>query len=165
VISTSDSWPHIAGVREYVAQGVPIYALDLNRPILERLIAAPRHAHPDALARSPRAAKFHLVSGRTALGVGPNRLEVIPIRGETSERQMMVYFPGLKLLYGSDPFQRQPDGSYFYGQTVSELTDAVARERLDVDRFFMMHVGPTPWAELAAALRAAVATDSPHPDF
>ena len=28
VITTSDSWPHLAGIREYVAQGVPIYALD-----------------------------------------------------------------------------------------------------------------------------------------
>src|SRR5882757_197823 len=30
VITTSDSWPHLAGVRQFVAEGIPIYALDLN---------------------------------------------------------------------------------------------------------------------------------------
>ena len=51
VISTSDSWPHIGGVREYVARNIPIYALDLNQPILDRIVAAPHHTNPDALER------------------------------------------------------------------------------------------------------------------
>jgi hypothetical protein len=40
VITTSDSWPHLAGIREYVAQGIPIYHLDANAPILKRMIGA-----------------------------------------------------------------------------------------------------------------------------
>lgn len=161
VISTSDSWPHIAGIREFVAQGIPIYALDLNKPILQRLIEAPRHTKPDRLAENPRSPIFHLVSGKMELGQGSNRIEIIPIRGETSERQMMVYFPEHKLLYGSDPFQILPDGSYFYPQTVSELKDAVTREHLTPERFFMMHVGPTPWSDLQKAITAAEAKNTP----
>ena len=161
VITTSDSWPHIAGIREFVAQRIPIYALDLNRPILERLIKANRTSKPDSLAKSPRAADFHLVSQRTTLGSGSNRIEIIPIRGETSERQMMVYFPEHHLLYGSDPFQQMPDGSFFYPQTVTELTDAVKRENLEPKQFFMMHVGLTPWADLEKAIAAAKSQNSP----
>jgi hypothetical protein len=161
VITTSDSWPHLAGIRQYVAEGVPIYALDLNRPILERVIDNPRKSKPDALARAPRQPQFHWVHEKTVLGSGANRLEIYPIRGETSERQMMVYFPEHHLLYGSDPFQQMPDGSYFYPQTVTELTDAVAREHLEVNRFFMMHIGPTPWSDLAKAIEAAEKQDSP----
>ena len=71
VITTSDSWPHIAGLREYVAQGIPIYALDLNRPILERLIVAPHTNVPDALQRKPRKPLFHLVHDKTVLGTVP----------------------------------------------------------------------------------------------
>src|SRR5262249_6164348 len=52
VITTSDSWPHIGGLREYFARGIEVYALDLNRPILERLAAAPYESHPDTLART-----------------------------------------------------------------------------------------------------------------
>jgi hypothetical protein len=114
VVTTSDSWPHLAGVREYVARGISIYGLDWNKPILERTIAAAHTVDPDALQQSPRMADLRLVSGKTVIGSGPNRMELYPIRGETSERQMMVYFPEHRLLYGNDPFQKIPDGTYFY---------------------------------------------------
>jgi|HubBroStandDraft_6_1064221.scaffolds.fasta_scaffold00649_16 hypothetical protein len=155
VISTSDSWPHFAGVREYVAHGIPIYIVDLNRPILTRFVGAPRTIYPDTLAKSPRTADFHLVAGKTSLGEGANRIEIYPLRGETSERQMMVYFPELHLLYGSDPFQKNEDGSYFYPQTVWELVHAVEREKLTPEKFFMMHIELTPWSELPAAIAKA----------
>jgi hypothetical protein len=87
------------------------------------------------------------VSLKTVIGTGLNRLEIYPIHGETSERQMMVYFPEYKLLYGSDPFQQLDDGSFFYPQTVNELKGAVEREHLRVDRFLMMHIGPNPWSK------------------
>jgi hypothetical protein len=83
-------------------------------------------------------------------------MELYPIHGETSERQMMAYFPEHKLLYGSDPFQKQEDGTFFYPQTVYELQSAVAREHLAVERFFMMHVGLTPWAEAVKAVHEAL---------
>jgi hypothetical protein len=161
VITTSDSWPHLAGIREYVAQGIPIYALDLNRPVLERVIAMPYTSKPDTQQRSPRKADFYLVHGKTTLGVGKNRMEIYPIHGETSERQMMVYFPEYHLLYGSDPFQQNEDGSFFFPQTVTELMDAVAREHLDVQQFFMMHIGPTSWPDLEKAVKAAKTKNTP----
>ena len=161
VITTSDSWPHLAGIREFVAKGIPIYALDLNRPILERVIAESRASKPDTLAAAPKLPEFHLLHEKTTLGSGPNRMEIYPIRGETSERQMMVYFPEHKLLYGSDPFQQNDDGSFFYPQTVTELMYAVTREKLSVNNFFMMHVGLTPWSELPKAIARAKAQNTP----
>jgi len=160
VITTSDSWPHIAGVREYVAQGIPIYALDLNHPILDRMIAAPHTENPDDLQRRPQRPQFRLVKEKMSLGTGTNRIEIYPLRGETSERQMMVYWPQHRLLYGSDSFQTQGD-RFFFPQEVTELMDAVKREHLQVDRFFMMHIGPTPWSELGKAVSAAELQDSP----
>lgn len=152
VITTSDAWPHIGGLREYVARGIPIYVLDRNAPLIRRLVTAPHTRYPDALARSPRQPKFLPVSGKIALGSGPNRLEIFPLRGETSERQMMVYFPEHKLLYGSDTFQKTPDGKYFYTQTISEVAGAVEREHLAVENFFMMHMGITPWQDAVKQL-------------
>jgi hypothetical protein len=155
VITTSDSWPHIGGVREYVAHGIPVYVLDRTVPLIERFVRAPRTRYPDNLAKSPHPADLRAVSGKTALGTGSNRLELYPIHGETSERQMMVYFPEHKLLYGSDPFQQLQDGRLFYPQTVYELQSAVEREHLSVDRFFMMHIGPNPWAMVLKAVQEA----------
>jgi hypothetical protein len=145
-ITTSDSWPHIGGVREYVARGIPVYVLDRTVPLIQRFVKAPRTKYPDSLAKAPRSADLRPVSTKTVIGSGANRLELYPIHGETSERQMMVYFPEHKILYGSDPFQQMEDGKLFYPQTVYELKSAVEREHLPVDRFFMMHIGPNPWS-------------------
>ncbi|MDQ2878183.1 MAG: hypothetical protein M3R41_03805 [Pseudomonadota bacterium] len=161
VITTSDSWPHLAGIREYAARGIPIYCLDLNVPILRRVIAAPYTSRPDRQQREPRAPILRPVSARTVIGTGANRLELYPLRGETSERQMMVWFPQHRLLYGSDLFQRTPDGAYAYPQTVSELTDAVQREGLHPETFFMMHIPPTPWHDLASVAARAAEANTP----
>ena len=155
VITTSDAWPHIGGVREYVARKIPVYVVARTVPLLQRFLDAPRTILPDALAKSPRKPLLHQVSDRVAIGSGPNRIEIYPLRGETSERQMMVYFPEHKLLYGSDVFQKTPDGKYFYPQTVSEVAAAVEREHLSVERFFMMHMGVTPWQDALGVLRDA----------
>jgi len=152
VITTSDSWPHIGGLREYVADGIPVYVLDRTIPLINRFLYAPRTEFPDHLAQKPTPPTLLPVSGKTIVGSGPNRIEIYPIHGETSERQMMVYFPEQKLLYGSDPFQELEDGKLFYSQTVSELSDAVAREHLTVERFFMMHIGPNPWSRALQAI-------------
>lgn len=152
VVTTSDSWPHIGGLREYVAEGIPIYGLDHNRAILERLLAAPRKTAPDALARSPRPARFTFVSKRLPVGTGENRFEIIPLRTVTGERQMALWFPELKLLYCSDLFQRDQKGEFFLPQTVSEMVSVVEREKLEVRAAFAMHLPLTPWEEITAAL-------------
>jgi hypothetical protein len=103
-----------------------------------------------------------LIHEKTVVGTGHNRIEIYPLRGETSERQMMVFFPDLHLLYGSDPFQQMPDGSFHVPQTVTELKDAVERERLDVSKFWMMHIGLTSWSDLAKTITDAEASDSPN---
>lgn len=161
VVTTSDSWPHLAGIRPYSSRGVPIYCLDLNEPVLRRVIAAPYSSRPDRQERSPRSPVFRPVSTRTVLGDGDNRLELYPLRGATSERQMMVWFPGRRLLYGSDPFQRLSDGRFVYAQTVGELTAAVDRERLKPETFFMMHVSPAPWHDLDGVAARAALSNSP----
>lgn len=152
VITTSDSWPHIGGLREYVARGIPIYALDLDRPILTRLFNAQHSFIPDDLQRHRQAPKWHLVSARTGLGNGGNRLELIPYRTETGERQMMVYLPQYKLLYSSDLFAPDEKDTWFTPEYLLELRNAVSREHLDVNTIFGMHYDPTPYKAAMSAL-------------
>jgi hypothetical protein len=157
LITSSDAWPHLGGVREYVARGIPVYALDLNQPILERLLKADYRAKPDALARAPKTPRFTWVSAKTVIGTGDTRMELYPVRGENGERMMMAYFPALKLLYTSDEIQRMRNGTFFMPEFLLEVRDAVRREHLEVDRVFGFHVGPTPWSEIEAAIASASA--------
>jgi hypothetical protein len=157
VVTTSDAWPHLGGVREYVARGIPVYALGLNQPILQRLLKADYRAKPDALARTPKPARFTWVSGKTVIGTGDTRMELYPLRGENGERMIGAYFPALRLLYTSDEIQRQRGGGFFMPELLLEVRDLIRREHLDVDRVFGMHVGSIPWSEIEAAVAKASA--------
>ena len=154
-VSTSDAFPHLAGVREYAARGIPLYVLDANLPIIKRLLDAPFRSQPDRLARQPRKAELRVVNRKTVIGAGENRLELYPIRTESGERMLMVYAPQHRLLYGSDLVQKMPNGTFFMPQYLSEVADAVAREKLDVERIFAMHSAPLAWSEIQAAIQKA----------
>lgn len=158
VITTSDAWPHIAGLREYVARGIPVYALDRNRPILQRLLAASHREIPDTLARHPRKPVWHWVAQATTLGSGPNRMRLIPAHTQTGERQMFIDFPAHKLLYTSDLMQPYPgEKAWFTPEFVAEAAAVAKRESLDVKRSFGMHYTPTDWAGILDWLRTAAA--------
>jgi glyoxylase-like metal-dependent hydrolase (beta-lactamase superfamily II) len=147
VITTSDSWPHIGGLRQYAAEGAPIYAVDLNRPILERLFSAPHRQRPDALALHPRKPDVRYVTTPIELGEGDTRMRLIPLRTVSGERQMAVYFPASRVLYTSDLFAVEPNDVWLPGY-VDELRQMIAREHLDVETVFGMHYGPTPWSRV-----------------
>lgn len=160
VVSTSDAWPHLSGVRAYAARRLPIYGLDLNQPLLNRMLDAPHRLSPDAWeqakALDPRLkARLVPVGGKTVIGTGPNRLELYPIRGQSGERMLMAYFPEHRLLYGSDLVQRDQKGGFFAPIYLADLAKAVAREGLKVDTVFAMHLGPTPWSQVLEAVAAA----------
>jgi hypothetical protein len=150
VLSTSDSWPHVGGVRQVVAMGLPVYILDLNKPLLDRLVASSRHLHPDLLAQSPRQPKWRIVAQKVQVGTGANRMELYPLRGAATERQYMVYFPEHQLLYASDTLALNADGSLYAPELMREVMEAVKREKLAVTTVFAMHQEPVPWAQVTA---------------
>jgi hypothetical protein len=152
-ISTSDAWPHVGGVRGYVARGIPVYTVDVNQPLLERIVAQPWTAAPDALERDLKTAEFEPVSGKTTLGQGDDALELYPIRSESGERMLMAYWPAHRLLYAADLIQQQRDGSFFWPLYLQEVVDAVRREGLDVETVFAMHTSPTPWSRILEAVQ------------
>jgi hypothetical protein len=156
VLSTSDSWPHVGGVRQAVAMGLPVYILDLNRPLLDRLIGAPRKQQPDLLARVARPPVWRTVAGKVELGHGKNRLELYPLRGAATERQYMVYFPEQRLLYASDTLVLQQDGSLYAPELMREVVAAVKRENLAVTTVYAMHQRPVPWARVTELVSKAV---------
>lgn len=152
VITTADSFPHIGGIREYAVRGIPIYALDVNRPILERMLAAPREFYPDSLQIKPHKANFKIVSNKTIIGEGENHLEIYPIRSEAGERLLMIYLPERKILYAADLVQKNRDGSFFMPEYLAELVTAVRRENLPIEKVFAMHSESLAWSEIESAV-------------
>lgn len=156
VLSTSDSWPHVGGVRQAVATKLPIYILDLNRALLDRLIAAKHSLSPDLLTTTPQKAEWKIVSQKTVVGTGANRMELFPLRGACTERQYMVYFPQHRLLYASDTLAMNDDGTLYDPELMREVMEAVQREGLEVDTVFAMHQAPMPWKAVIALVEKAL---------
>jgi hypothetical protein len=158
VLSTSDSWPHTGGVRQVVAMGLPVYILDLNRPLLDRMMSAPHTLEPDALEKSPnlKEPRWKVVANKQELGSGANRMELYPLRGASTERQYMVYFPERRLLYASDTLALNDDGTLYDPELMYEVAQAVKRENLIVDTVFAMHQGPMPWEQVMALIEKSL---------
>ncbi len=156
MLSSSDSWPHMAGVREAVAEDLPVVILDLNQPLLDRLVAAPHRLQPDRLQTAPKSPQWRIVSGKQEIGTGANRAEIYPLRGASTERQYMVYFPQHKLLYASDTLALNADHTLYDPELMREVVQAVAREHLQVDTVYAMHEGPTPWRDVVGMVDAAM---------
>jgi hypothetical protein len=154
VLSTSDSWPHTGGVRFAVAQGLPVYILDLNQPLLDHMIRAVHTLDPDALENSKNSKHPHwkIVSEKEVVGTGANRVELYPLRGASTERQYMAYFPESRLLYASDTLALNDDGTLYDPELMHEVAQAVKRENLHVDTVFAMHQAPMPWNQVVALM-------------
>jgi len=142
VITTSDAWLHLGGLREYASRNIPIYYLDLNYFIVSKLLAATYITKPDAWQKlKNKHPQLISVSKKISLGKGDNQLQLIPYRTETGERMMMVYFPSQKILYASDLYQpKDSNGSYWEPHYPFEVCSAVNREHLDVELLYAMHL-------------------------
>lgn len=160
VISTTDALWHFAGLRAYVARGVPAYLRDATLPLARRFVSAPHSLIPDALQRAPRRGVWRPVGERATLGTGDTRMVIYPIRGEGDERMLMVYFPAQHLLYGSsnDLIPDPRTGTTVPTFNLPELVEAVGREGLAVNNYVSIHTELTPWGEVAAAARRTPVT-------
>lgn len=156
VISTTDFWWHVAGLREYVARGIPIYILDRNVRVLLDRVKAPHTFTPDDLARAPRAPIIRAVSTKMTIGAGDNAIELIPFHMEQLDRMLMVYLPNRHIVYTAEGIQLYPTGLTF-PQTAIEVVGAVKREGLTPETFIGMHVAATPWARLISVLDSLAA--------
>jgi len=148
VLMTSDSWPHVGGLPYDAHSGVPLYVLDLNVPLLKRFLAA-------SPATARQTVNWRILSGKESLGTGENRMELYPLRGASTERQYLVYFPGRHLLYASDTLVMNANHTLYDPQLMHEVRQAVEREHLSVETVYAMHEGPTPWKDVIALLDAS----------
>jgi hypothetical protein len=142
LISTSNAWLHIGGIRAFAAlPGIKIYHPARNRPIIEKLLKAPYITEPDAFAKILKPS-FSLtgITDTLAVGTGNNRLVLYAYKTETGDRQMMVYFPQYKLVYTSDLYQGS-DGKrkYWDPQIVWEVYHSIKTRKIVVQQFYSTH--------------------------
>jgi hypothetical protein len=102
VVATGHMPHYVGGIREYVARGIPIYAVTDTAAMIRRIAAAPHRTQPDALTRRPRDPIVRIVTAPTMIGTGATRIELVPVLQHF--HRLGVILPEYAMLYASDVY-------------------------------------------------------------
>lgn len=146
VLVTDLAFPHIGGVRYWVANGATIVSHSNSEAFLRRVVNRRWTYRPDLLSRNTKSPfRFRAVNKDMEMAQGD--LRVVPIDGIGSEGALLVYITTDRLLYAGDYIQSGGLGS-FSAVYAREVVAAVKRAGLTPTSFVAMHVPLTGWNQL-----------------
>jgi hypothetical protein len=150
VLVVSDlAWPHISGVRTWVAMGARVVAHRSARTFLTRVVNRRWTDAPDLLERRRATARFTFIPVDDSLSLGAGQVRVYPINGIGSEGSLMTWLAADRFLFPGDYVQGLSGPSMAYAR---EVLAATRRVRVAPERFAAMHMGLTEWSRLLDAL-------------
>jgi hypothetical protein len=145
VVVTDLAWPHIAGVRFWVAHGATIVSHQHSRAMLERVVARRWTHFPDALERMHRrgaAPALHFVGVRDSLALAGGAVRLYPIDGVASEGALMAWIPVDGVLWASDYVQSVKEPTLY----AAEVVRAASRVGIAPRTVAAEHQAPAPWS-------------------
>jgi hypothetical protein len=161
VVVTDLAWPHIAGVRFWVAQGATIATHPMNRAFLASVVNRTWTVEPDLLTRKRQRApvpfRFRALGPDAALAGGAVRVHGID--GAGSEGALMVHLRDDQFLWTGDFVQ--PGGPDSFSRVYAEEVIAAAtRAGITPQRYAGMHAPLNEWARVP---RLAPTPDAARP--
>jgi hypothetical protein len=144
LVVTDLAWPHVAGVRYWVANGATVIAHGAARDFLESVVERRWTLAPDLLESRRETAKLNFVGIAAAHSLAGGAVGLYPIDGIGSEVALMGYIPAERFLWASDYIQTVANPSLY----ASEVWRAVQRERLQPERTAAEHLPLTPWSKI-----------------
>jgi hypothetical protein len=157
LVVTDLAWPHIGGVRFWVANGVPIITHRMSKSFLEDVINRRWTLKPDLLEQRRARTKLNMRVIESPLTLANGRVKLHPIDGVASEGALMGYFPADKFLYAGDYIQKSSFGPLRPGFIrliyFDEVIAAVRKAGFAPETFAAMHMNTTSWTEALAAPR------------
>jgi len=147
LVVTDLAWPHISGVRYWVALGTPVVSHRASRDFLQQVVDHRWTIEPDLLEKRRASAKlvFRTVDERLDLAGGAVRLRSID--GVGSEGAVLAYVPSDRFLYAGDYIQ--PGGpDSFSAVYAREVRAAVQRAGFTPEQFIAMHMKLGSWLDI-----------------
>jgi hypothetical protein len=156
VVVTDLAWPHIAGLRFWVAQGATIISHRASHEFLQRVIDREWTLAPDLLeqlrAKDPKSIRLDFVAIDRPTDYAAGRVRIVPIDGVASEVALLAYLPIPRFLWASDYIQTVDSPS----QYAREVMDAAERSGIDPERVAAEHLPLTAWSDVVKAQRVPV---------
>lgn len=144
LVVTDLAWPHIAGVRFWVAAGATVISHQISRPFLEQVVARRWTLEPDRLERMKRRPPLRFRAVRDSLSVAGGAIRLYPIDGIASEGALIGFVRSEAFLWASDYVQTVAEPSR-YGL---EVYQAAMRAGVEPSRLAAQHLPLTPWETL-----------------
>ncbi len=148
VVVTDLAWPHVAGVRFWVASGATIVSRDISRDFLRAVVARQWTLHPDKLAATGARTPFRFRAVHDSL-VTPH-IALYAINGIGSEGALMAFLPGLHVLWASD-FVQQLQAPALY---TAEVYAAACRVGIAPTRVVGEHQPVADWSTLTTLVQS-----------
>ena len=147
VVNTHHHIDHASGLRAFVAEGATIVTHQVNRAWYEKIFALPHTLSPDRLSASTRKPVFETMTDKKVMTDGNHVIELYHLRDNGHNSGLiMVYLPKQKILLQADAFNpaAQADAAVPMPVSpyVSNLTTAISRLKLDVERIIPVHYPP-----------------------
>jgi hypothetical protein len=137
-------WPHIAGLRFWVASRASVVAPTLSRHTVEQAIARRWTERPDKFERQRATSPLRLRTIGDSLSLAAGAVRLYPLDGAGNEGTAMAYVATDRFLWASDRIQDVHAPSLY----VVELLDAVRRHRIEPRWTAGPHTRRVPWADL-----------------
>ncbi len=155
VLIVSDlAWPHISGVRSWVAMGAKVVAHRSAKAFLTRVVERRWTESPDLLEKRRGSVRFTLMAVDDSMTLAGGAIKTFPINGIGSEGSLMTWLARDQFLFPGDYVQGLSGPSMAYA---AEVVAAARRVRIEPERFAAMHMGLTEWSKLVAALAPTAA--------
>jgi len=151
LVVTDLAWPHVAGVRAWVARGATVVGHRAAKSFLERVVNRRWTLAPDLLERRRAHAPFRFRAVGDSVSLAGGDIVVFPIDGVASEVALAAFIRPPKFLWASDYVQALDAPT----QYVDEVAAAVRRMGISPAVVAAEHVKLAQWSRVTALAEPA----------
>lgn len=144
VVVTDLAWPHVAGVRYWVASGATIVSHKAAREFLQGVVDRRWVLAPDLLEQRRKTMKLKFVGVDATYSMASGAITLHPIDGISSEVALMGYLVSDRFLWASDYIQTVARPNAY----ATEVWKAAQRNGLRPERTAAQHLPLTPWTRI-----------------
>lgn len=144
VVVTDLAWPHIAGVRYWVASGATIIAHKAAREFLQTVVDQLWTSAPDLLEQRRGKVRLKFIGVDSEYTLADGAISLHPIDGIGSEVALMGFIAADRFLWASDYIQTSAEPTLY----TSEVWRAAQRDGLHPALTAAEHLPLTRWAKI-----------------
>jgi hypothetical protein len=145
VVVTDLAWPHVAGVRAWVARGATIVSHRAARGFIAEVVHRRWTLAPDLLEQRRTRTTLHFRAVNDSLALAGGDILLFPIDGAASEVALAAFVRPDRFLWASDYIQDLSAPT----QYVDDVVAAVQRARLSPAQVAAEHAPLTSWDKVA----------------